>query len=197
MASVWTDPTSHPRSINLSWTDESNSTKPPKQPRVAVNIYSTGGPSVGRTAEGGNGAGGFATGGSAAIGDGTTFVPLPADLENKYAALSDRLNRLEEMYARSQNQEIQVDSGTWNTMKVRSFDKPCRETKGSVDFTARFMSAPKVVVSLQCVDVSKEANFRANAFATDVDQWGFTIHADSWHDTEIYSCGVTWVAVGR
>ncbi|KAF8429813.1 hypothetical protein EV426DRAFT_542942 [Tirmania nivea] len=93
---------------------------------------------------------------------------------------------------------LKIDSGTWNTNTVRDFRQPTpKKTQGRVRFSKKFTSVPTVTVSLSSVDVSNGANFRVTVYATDVTLEGFTAHADSWYDTTVYSCGISWLAIGQ
>jgi len=78
---------------------------------------------------------------------------------------------------------------------VRPWDEPTQTTQGRVNFSFEFESVPTVTVSLSSADVATGTNFRVKVYATDVDKKGFTVHADSWYDTTLYSAGVTWLAV--
>ncbi|RPB27317.1 hypothetical protein L211DRAFT_834172 [Terfezia boudieri ATCC MYA-4762] len=92
---------------------------------------------------------------------------------------------------------LKIDSGSWNTAEVRDYRDPVVHTEGRVKFSNKFTSLPTVIVSLLSADVSNEYNFRVNVYATDVNLEGFTVHVNSWADTKIYSCGVSWLAIGH
>ncbi|KAI1465549.1 uncharacterized protein F4812DRAFT_439279 [Daldinia caldariorum] len=93
-------------------------------------------------------------------------------------------------------EKIKLDSGTWNTGSVRPWDQPRERTEALVRFTRDFSSAPTVLVSMNTASVKKTSNFRVKVYATDITSQGFIIHADSWADTILYSCGATWLAIG-
>lgn len=92
---------------------------------------------------------------------------------------------------------LKIDSGTWNTMNVRDWRHPIPGTQGRVLFSKKFTSIPTVTVAMSSADVSKDHNLRVSVYATDVDLEGFTAHADSWADTKLYSCGISWMAIGN
>ncbi|RPB21003.1 hypothetical protein L211DRAFT_841166 [Terfezia boudieri ATCC MYA-4762] len=92
---------------------------------------------------------------------------------------------------------LKIDSGSWNTNQVRDWRYPVAETEGRVNFSKKFTSLPTVIVSMSSVDVSNQSNFRVNVYATHVNLEGFTVHVNSWADTKIYSCGVSWLAIGH
>lgn len=116
-------------------------------------------------------------------------------LAAKFAALTEMVEQLS--LAVATQHPTEVDSGSWNTNDVRSWKAPRAQTSGRVDFSKPFRGIPKVMVSMNCADVDNAANFRVRVYATDIDLDGFTIHADSWADTRIYSCGVSWTAIGK
>ncbi|KAI0853356.1 hypothetical protein F5Y00DRAFT_257381 [Daldinia vernicosa] len=93
-------------------------------------------------------------------------------------------------------EKIKLDSGTWNTGDVRSWDHPREKTEGLIKFTKEFTSIPTVLVSMNTASVKGGSNFRVKVYATEISSHGFTVHADSWADTVLYSCGVTWLAIG-
>ncbi|TRX91968.1 hypothetical protein FHL15_007065 [Xylaria flabelliformis] len=157
-------------------------------PQVTVNVFNTGSNSGGF---GGSGASDATTINSNPVSDRNDTVSiLSSQLEN----LSKDVQRLSLLAA--QRRPI-VESGAWNTADVRPWDKPMESTTGRVNFLNQFKSVPTVMVSLNSADVSKAANFRVRVYATTIDVKGFTIHADSWWDTTLYSCGVSWIAIGE
>ncbi|KAF7888117.1 uncharacterized protein EAF02_002658 [Botrytis sinoallii] len=67
---------------------------------------------------------------------------------------------------------------------------------GSISFSKEFESPPIVMLSLTGVDTGNEANSRVQVYASEVTSKGFTVHADSWGNTKLYSCGASWIALG-
>lgn len=65
---------------------------------------------------------------------------------------------------------------------------------GKITFKRAYLSVPKVVVWLNIFDLGSKANWRIKTFATDVTANGFTIHIDTWSDTELYYAKVSWVS---
>jgi hypothetical protein len=53
-----------------------------------------------------------------------------------------------------------------------------------------------VHVGLVGLDVSKEDNLRVRLRALDVSAEGFTLHAETWFNTRIWSVEVSWLAIG-
>ncbi|KAK4183779.1 hypothetical protein QBC35DRAFT_507321 [Podospora australis] len=95
-------------------------------------------------------------------------------------------------------QTIKLDCGVWNTTDVRRWDEPTKQTETRIAFNTVFSAPPMVSVSLNSADVGtgEEGVFRAKVYATKVDVKGFTVHADTWSSTAMYSAGVSWVAIG-
>lgn len=157
-------------------------------PQVTVNVY-------GGSTAGGSGTGGSGTGGAATIirdAVGHPDGPIAA-LASKLTALSDKVEQLSSQPGGS----AVFDSGTWNTMDVRPWNKPQLHTQGRVTFAKKFEAAPTVTVSISSFDVSNQTNSRLKVYATDVDAKGFTAHAEVWYDTTLYSCGACWTATGK
>jgi len=94
-------------------------------------------------------------------------------------------------------EKLKFDCGTWNITDVRPWDQPQEKTQGTIKFSdkIKFRSIPRVMVSMTGADVGGGAFVRVKVYATDVSRGGFTIHADTWSDTKLYSCGVTWIAI--
>ncbi|KAI5867219.1 hypothetical protein GGS23DRAFT_166425 [Durotheca rogersii] len=93
--------------------------------------------------------------------------------------------------------QLVYDAGSWNTSNVRSWSAPQDHTEGRVKFARKFAAPPKLALSIDTADVCNSANFRVRVYATDVDPYGFTVNVDSWANTKIYSCGVSWIALGE
>ncbi|KAI1391484.1 uncharacterized protein F4822DRAFT_187081 [Hypoxylon trugodes] len=94
-------------------------------------------------------------------------------------------------------QTIKLDSGLWNTTTVRSSDHSQKTTKGQIEFSTKFTSKPAVIANMTGADVGGGTNFRVRVYTSGVTTHGFTIHADTWGDTHMYSCGVSWMAIGH
>ncbi|GAB1318331.1 H-type lectin domain-containing protein [Madurella fahalii] len=172
------------------------------RPQVTVNVYSTGGSGSGAGGSG-TGAGGSGTSGAATInsnGLGIGADPI-SSMASQLESLSQKVEQLSSLTSclssSSSRQRTVIESGRWNTMEVRPWQKPRHMTEGRISFGKRFNSIPTVMVSMDSADVSHNTNFRVKVYATDIDLTGFTVHADSWGNTRLYSCGVSWMAVGE
>ncbi|KAM0812939.1 hypothetical protein AB5N19_12930 [Seiridium cardinale] len=91
---------------------------------------------------------------------------------------------------------LRCENGTWNVVDVRAWNEPRDKTEGWIQFSVEFKSAPMVMVSLNSTDIESGANCRVKVYASQVDSRGFLVHADTWGGTKLYSCGVSWIAIG-
>ncbi|KFA60174.1 hypothetical protein S40285_09749, partial [Stachybotrys chlorohalonatus IBT 40285] len=87
-----------------------------------------------------------------------------------------------------------VQTDTYNTQETRPWNQPQLNQSKRINFAKPFSRTPKVVTFLQSLDMDRSRNWRIRCYATDIDTNGFTIHADSWADSILYSAGVTWLA---
>lgn len=87
-----------------------------------------------------------------------------------------------------------LQTGTYNTQETRPWNNPQLTQSARINFAKPFSSPPKVVTSLQELDMDRSRTWRIRVYATDVDTHGFTVHADSWANSILYSAGVTWLA---
>ncbi|KAI0387073.1 hypothetical protein F5Y04DRAFT_288839 [Hypomontagnella monticulosa] len=163
------------------------------RPQLAVNVYNTGG-SNSSAGGSGSGAGGSGTGGAASVygsgyADGSDDTI--SNFASQLAALTNKVDQLASLRAGPV-----IESGAWNTIDVRPWNQPEVSTQARINFIEKFTSVPTVAVSINAADVEKRTNFRVKAYATAVDVKGFTITAESWGDTVLFSCGVTWIAIG-
>ena len=174
------------------------SSTPPRHQRGnhTVTIYTN---SNGGSSQGGSGTGGSGTGGAASVhgshGDGSDDDPIDS-LTYQLFALSKRVDQLSSQPA-TPSHGLTTESGEWNTMSVRPYYLPTRETGACIKFSKEFKSPPTVLVSLSGADVSCMTNFRVKVFATHVNAQGFTVHAETWSNTTLFSCGVSWLALGE
>ncbi|KAH9059669.1 hypothetical protein EDB87DRAFT_754062 [Lactarius vividus] len=63
-----------------------------------------------------------------------------------------------------------------------------------IDFERPFVTPPKVVVFLNCIDLDKNHNWRVETTASDIDVKGFTLHIGTWSDTILYTARAGWIA---
>ncbi|KAL6836481.1 hypothetical protein J3E69DRAFT_321691 [Trichoderma sp. SZMC 28015] len=156
------------------------------QPPVTINVFgasavTTGGSDTGHTAT-------IITSSTGTSGSSDSVI---SRLESQIAALSSKVEQLALQIKSAQPQPIlQVDSGQWRRMKgALSLQR--------INFSRRFESAPRVIVSICRANIDCNKNFRLKVYASDIDSEGFTVHADYWADTNLIECGVSWVAIGK
>jgi len=65
-----------------------------------------------------------------------------------------------------------------------------------VAFEKPFTTSPLVQIGLVGLDVGKEDNVRLRVRALDVRPDGFTVHAETWFNTKVWSVEVSWLAIG-
>jgi hypothetical protein len=66
-----------------------------------------------------------------------------------------------------------------------------------VPFETPFARAPLVQLSIVGVDASNEDNLRLKVRAIDINQLGFTIEAETWFNSRIWSLDISWLAIGE
>ncbi|KFA52548.1 hypothetical protein S40293_07614 [Stachybotrys chartarum IBT 40293] len=153
------------------------------RPKVTVNVFNTGGSSLGGS---GSAAGGLGAGGAATVNDGYDESAQDAihALASQLAAVSEKVEQLSLL---ATTRGATIKSGTWSTNDVRPWSQPRHQTEGRITFAEEFKSIPRVTTGITKLDISNQANSRVQVSVTDIDEKGFTIHADSWADTELYS----------
>lgn len=107
--------------------------------------------------------------------------------------LTRRVNNLESQIkdATRSDRLQRVETGSYKTPYL-----PGRTVQQWVSYRARFKQTPSVVTNISMADVDKGANFRLKVRAENVTSQGFTLSVQTWADTKLYSCTVSWVAVG-
>jgi hypothetical protein len=65
-----------------------------------------------------------------------------------------------------------------------------------VAFSRPFSAPPVVQVGIVGLDVSKDDNVRVRVRARDITETGFTLQAETWLNTKIWSVEVSWLAIG-
>jgi len=81
--------------------------------------------------------------------------------------------------------------GLFSTMDDHPWDEPTDFTSRRVEFDVPYDIPPQVMVWLYQFDMN---HGRVKAHATDITTTGFTIHIDSWGDTQLLSGKASWVA---
>ncbi len=65
-----------------------------------------------------------------------------------------------------------------------------------VAFNRSFAAPPVVQVGIVGLDASKDDNLRVRVRATDINETGFTLQAETWHNTRLWSIEASWLAIG-
>ena len=87
-----------------------------------------------------------------------------------------------------------IQTGVYNTQETRPWNAPQPEQSKRINFKTPFKSPPKVIIWLQSLDMDKNKNWRIKVYPSDIDTDGFTVNANTWADSILYSAGVTWLA---
>jgi hypothetical protein len=82
----------------------------------------------------------------------------------------------------------------WSLLEPTGDD--LRVFRYEVAFSRPFGVAPIVQVGIVGLDVSKDDNLRVRVRALDITSLGFTIQAETWLHTKIWSVEVSWLAIG-
>ncbi|KAI1114175.1 hypothetical protein F5Y14DRAFT_461906 [Nemania sp. NC0429] len=170
------------------------------RPKFTVNVYNASGSGAEKPRASGQGTGGdsVATGNSSAAAvDRRSIVSSEDQISDLRSQVQDLTKQVQRLSVRALEPRTIIQSGTWNTCDVRSYKNPQPHTEGQVDFPKRFNTVPTVSVGIYSADVSNMSNFRLRAYPTAIDTKGFKMNADSWTDTKLFSCGISWIAVGN
>jgi H-type lectin domain-containing protein len=73
---------------------------------------------------------------------------------------------------------------------------PDRTFRSPVSFSRSFSAPPIVQVAIVGLDVSNEDNLRVRVRALDITETGFTLLAETWLSTKIWSVDISWLAIG-
>ncbi|KAK0649674.1 hypothetical protein B0T16DRAFT_410547 [Cercophora newfieldiana] len=114
-------------------------------------------------------------------------------LATKVEALSKTVEGLSALVSSAAARRISIIESGMRDMDVR----PWLPTEARIKFSNQFRSIPSVIVTISSVDIHNGSNFRVKVYATEVDLKGFTAHADSWGQTLLCSCGISWMAIGE
>ncbi|KAG0125886.1 hypothetical protein HOY82DRAFT_629744 [Tuber indicum] len=86
-------------------------------------------------------------------------------------------------------------TGSWNTQDVRQWDKPQMATSKVITFKKPFVAPPRLPLGFNSLDISKDANIRVVAAATDITKESFKASISTWYDSTLYSAGASWLEV--
>ncbi|KAG0641497.1 hypothetical protein HOY80DRAFT_1111997 [Tuber brumale] len=86
-------------------------------------------------------------------------------------------------------------TGSWNTQEIRPWDRPQLETSKIIAFAKPFVAPPRLPLGFNYLDISKDANIRAVATASDITKESFKARINTWGDTTLWSAGASWFEV--
>lgn len=88
-----------------------------------------------------------------------------------------------------------IMSGSFNISDIRPWNQPQLKNSKKIKFDKKFECIPRVLVALNGLDVSNDANLRVNTVAKDITTEGMTLHIDSWADTTLYWAEASYLAI--
>jgi hypothetical protein len=91
---------------------------------------------------------------------------------------------------------VVLDSSLEGWSLLESPEGGDRAFRYPVSFSGSFSVPPVVQVGIVGLDVSKDDNVRVRVRAVDISALGFTLQAETWLNTKIWSVEVSWLAVG-
>jgi hypothetical protein len=71
-----------------------------------------------------------------------------------------------------------------------------RNTRARVEFSEAYEAPPAVSVSVSMIDMSNDANWRADVQAEKITRSGFDIVFRTWGDTKVARVRVAWQSIG-
>ncbi|KAG0641496.1 hypothetical protein HOY80DRAFT_1111993 [Tuber brumale] len=86
-------------------------------------------------------------------------------------------------------------TGSWNTQDVCPWDKPPMEISKIITFAKPFVAPPRLPLGFNYLDISKDANIRVVATASEITKESFKANISTWGDTTLYSAGASWLEV--
>lgn len=90
--------------------------------------------------------------------------------------------------------DLEFQSGEFSTQDDHPWNKPQLQTSRRINFDRPFVTSPKVLVFLKELDMGGGSSNRVRTYTSDVDPKGFTVHIDTWADTNLYSAIAGWIA---
>lgn len=90
-----------------------------------------------------------------------------------------------------------IYSGSFNTIDVRPSNPTQHMNSAYANFgTGVFSTPPRVILAINSIDISCKRNLRLEARASSVSAAGMTWHLNSWGDTNLYTAGASYIAIG-
>ncbi|GKZ24976.1 hypothetical protein AbraIFM66951_000480 [Aspergillus brasiliensis] len=88
-----------------------------------------------------------------------------------------------------------LNSGEFNTVEVRPWDKPTHENQKEKNFVGKHWSTPLTVHGFNYLDINCGFNIRVDSQILNPTQEKFTASIKSWGDTQLYSVGFNWLEI--
>ncbi|THG96395.1 hypothetical protein EW026_g5430 [Hermanssonia centrifuga] len=88
-----------------------------------------------------------------------------------------------------------LETGSFNTMSIRSWDRPANENVGTINFTIPRPSPPTLLLGINWFDMGFNVNTRLLCKVVNVAQTSASINLQSFSDTVNYSSGCSWLTV--
>jgi len=90
------------------------------------------------------------------------------------------------------------DTGVFHTDEVRPRNKPSKSTSRTIALPGGpdgpyYKSPPNLAAGFQSLELSHEANVRANLVADEISNSQFRITLETWGGSKLYSAGATWL----
>lgn len=87
-----------------------------------------------------------------------------------------------------------IQTGRYTTTQDHPWSESQKSTSRRIAFAHPYATPPKVIVWLDAVDSGPGRNVRVRTWADQIDATGFTIHVDTWADSNLWSAGASWLA---
>jgi hypothetical protein len=91
---------------------------------------------------------------------------------------------------------VVLDSSLEGWSLLDPSDGGLRVFRRPVSFVRAFSVPPIVQLAIVGLDVSKDDNVRIRVRSADITENGFTLQAETWLYTKIWSVEVSWMAIG-
>ncbi|PSS28493.1 hypothetical protein PHLCEN_2v2974 [Hermanssonia centrifuga] len=97
------------------------------------------------------------------------------------------------MYPFHPSTKTALETGSFNTMSIRSCDRPAHENVGTVSFALQRPSPPTLLLGLNWFDIGPGVKLRLLCKVPDVGKTSARVNLQSWGDTTHYSSGCSWL----
>ncbi|KAI5837210.1 hypothetical protein DFP73DRAFT_568705 [Morchella snyderi] len=84
--------------------------------------------------------------------------------------------------------------GRYSTLEDHPWTSSQMTHERRISFARPYDEPPEVVVWLSAFNMHPQKNWRMKSFASDVTATGFTIHIETWGDSELVAGGASWIA---